>query len=137
MTLKEKSPTLYRRLAESGELDEFVTTRAEEISDAVGTLTMEIAAKNGANKTTDYMEKVGILNMAQSQAREIVLAEMLEFPQDDPETDLEEEGPMDPFYQLYLDICALRREIDDLHQRRLDETYSPSPDETASSQKKT
>jgi hypothetical protein len=81
--LKDKSQTLYRQLAKSGELDGFVTTRAEEISDAVGTLTMEIAAKNGANKTTDYMEKVGILNMAQSQAREIVLAEMLEFPTDD------------------------------------------------------
>jgi hypothetical protein len=40
---------------------------------------------------------------------------MLEFPQDDSETDLEQEGPMDLLYQLYLDISALRREIDDVH----------------------
>jgi hypothetical protein len=134
--LKEKSPTLYRRLAESGELDEFVTTRAEEISDAVVSMTMEQRRKEKWDRLgpVECAEK---LEVASALNREIVLAEMLEFPQDDPETDLEEEGPMDPFYQLHLDICALRREIDNLHERRLDETYSPSPDETASSQKKT
>jgi hypothetical protein len=80
--LKDKNPTLYRRLAESGELNGFVTTRAEEISDAVVSMTMEQRRKEKWDKLGPLVvaEKAQVANALN---REIVLAEMLEFPTDD------------------------------------------------------
>ena len=80
--LKDKSPTLYRRLAASGDLDEFVMTRAEEISDAVGTMTQEQRLKEKWDKLGP-VECAARLQTAASMNREVVLAEMLEFPTDD------------------------------------------------------
>ena len=78
----EPSPTLYRRLAASGDLDEFVMTRAEEISDAVGTMTQEQRLKEKWDKLGP-VECAARLQTAASMNREVVLAEMLEFPTDD------------------------------------------------------
>ena len=80
--LKDKSPTLYRRLAASGELDEFVTTRAEEISDAVVSMTQEQRLKEKWDRLGP-VECAARMQTATSMNREIVLAEMLEFPTDD------------------------------------------------------
>lgn len=80
--LKDKSPTLYRRLATSGELDEFVTTRAEEISDAVVSMTQEDRLRGKWDKLGP-VECAARLATATSMNREVVLAEMLEFPTDD------------------------------------------------------
>jgi hypothetical protein len=81
--LKEKSPALHRQLADSGKLRDFLTDQAEEIDSQIGTLMMELAAKQGANKAKSLPEKAGILKACESMATEIVLAEMLDFPQDE------------------------------------------------------
>lgn len=83
--LKDKAPSLHQQLSEAGTLRKFVTERADEIEEATSDLTMRIASKKGAFREPfpSPMEKVGILNQAQSLARERVFAEMLEFPQDE------------------------------------------------------
>ena len=43
--LKEKNPALFKELASSGELHQFVTERADEIQDEIATLTMELSNK--------------------------------------------------------------------------------------------
>lgn len=83
--LKEKNPALHRQLERSGKLREYVSDLAGEISDQRTTLTMEIASKHGlqAAQKTDPIKAVGIMNMADKLATETVLAEMLDFPQDE------------------------------------------------------
>ena len=80
--LKDKNPALYKSLAASGELNQFVTERADEIQDEIATLTMELSAK-ARKETSDPMEIAQLLKGYDSIAQETVLAEMLEFPQDD------------------------------------------------------
>ena len=46
--LKEKNPALYKELAASGKLNEFVRERADEIRSATVALTMDISAKDRA-----------------------------------------------------------------------------------------
>ena len=46
--LKDKNPALYKELAASGELNQFVMERAGEIRSATVTLTMDISAKDRA-----------------------------------------------------------------------------------------
>lgn len=81
--LKEKNPSLHKELQASGKLSEFVRDRADQIADASMTLTMEIARKNGRDKAKTMEEEAGILKMSQALADEKVLAELLEFPQDE------------------------------------------------------
>ena len=83
--LRHKAPSIYKQLMENGKLSEFLKERADEIREAVATLGREIAVKHGYNEAmkTDPMKAVGIHNMADALAREIVYAEMLEFPQDE------------------------------------------------------
>jgi hypothetical protein len=80
--LKEKNPALFKELSDSGELHQFVTERADEINSEIVTLMMELSAK-ARKATSDPMEVAQILKGYDSMAREIVLAEMLEFSQDD------------------------------------------------------
>lgn len=81
--LKEQNPTLFSSLQHSGKLTEFVQNRADEIASAIVSRQMELAKFNGLTESTPPMERVGILNMAAGLAREEVLSEMLEFPQDE------------------------------------------------------
>ena len=81
LALKDKNPALFKSLAASGELDQIVTERADEINSEIVTLMMELSAK--ARKTAaDPMELAQILKGYDAMAREIVLAQMLEFPQE-------------------------------------------------------
>jgi hypothetical protein len=80
--LKDKSPTLYRRLAESKELDGFVTTRAEEIVSAILSMTQEQRLKEKWDKLGP-VECAELIQVNAALNRAIVLAEMLEFPTDD------------------------------------------------------
>lgn len=80
--LKEKNPALYKELAATGELIPFVQERADEIQDAIVSLTMKLSNK-ARMAASDPMEVAQILKGYESIAREIVLAEMLEFPSDD------------------------------------------------------
>ena len=83
--LKEKNPALCSQMTKAGTLTAFVQDLAEEINDQIVTLGMQIAIKNGLNQVPErpLLEKAGIMNMADKMASEIVLAEMLEFPQDE------------------------------------------------------
>ena len=81
--LKNKAPELLKGLKEDGELNEFVKDRAEEINSLTTSLAHQIAANQGHGKTNDPLEKAGIMNSAIQAAREIVLAEQLEFPPDE------------------------------------------------------
>lgn len=80
--LKEKNPALFKELSASGELHQFVTERADEIDSETVTLMMELSAK-ARKETSDPMEVAQLLKGYEAMATEIVLAEMLEFPQDD------------------------------------------------------
>lgn len=81
--LKDKAPHLHRELTDSGALDEFVKGKAEEISSLTTSLAHRMANQFGYGKTDDPMERARIMNGVLAQAREIVLAEQLEFPQDE------------------------------------------------------
>ena len=83
--LKDKNPALHKQLADSGKLTEFVSNLAEQINEQIVTLAVEIANKNGMSRKPErsLLDKAGILKQAESLATEIVLAEMLDFPQDE------------------------------------------------------
>jgi hypothetical protein len=79
--LKDKNPALFKSLMASGELHPFVTERADEINSAIVTLMMELSAKE-RKTAADPMELAQILKGYDAMARETVLDEMLEFPQE-------------------------------------------------------
>ena len=84
--MKEKAPQLLAQLKESGSLDQYIQTLAEDISSEITTLSLQIAIKHGYNDPDKTLpERVAIHNGAIPLAREIVLAELLDFPQDSPE----------------------------------------------------
>ena len=92
--LKEQNPALHQQMAESGQLRAFLADQAEEINDQIINLATRIAAQHKANEAKSFQEKVGILNSANSMATEIVLAEMLQYPQD--ETSPQSQGETTP-----------------------------------------
>ncbi len=79
---RPKNPALYLELQQAGKLNELIRERADEIRSEISTLTMEMSAKDRA-KTSDPMAVASLLKGHEAAAREIVLAEMLEFPQDE------------------------------------------------------
>lgn len=81
--LKDRSPSLHAELAGSGQLNSFVKERAETISSLTTSLAHRMANQFGYGKTDDPMERARIMNGVLPQAREIVLAEQLEFPPDE------------------------------------------------------
>lgn len=79
--LKLKAPALFQSLTKAGKLNEFVQDLADQISSQVVTLTQTQRIKGGWDKLGP-MECAARMRTASSLNREIVLAEMLEFPQD-------------------------------------------------------
>jgi hypothetical protein len=80
--LKEKAPQLYRSLSASGKLNETAQELADQISSQVVTLTQAQRAK----EKWDQLGPVACaakMKMADSINLELVLAQMLEFPQDE------------------------------------------------------
>ena len=71
--LKDKNPALYKSLAASGELNQFVTERADETDSEIVTLTMELSNK-ARMAAADPMEVSQILKGYESIATETVLA---------------------------------------------------------------
>lgn len=80
--LKDKSPSLHKALSASGELDEFVTERASEISSAINQAMQEARTTQGWDKLNP-IEMERRLNAAKAMYEEQVLADLLEFPTDD------------------------------------------------------
>ena len=83
--LKDKAPALHRQLADQGKLQSFLADQADQINDQISTLAVELSSQQGANKAKSLVEKAGIINTATLQATEIVLAEMLDFPTEEPQ----------------------------------------------------
>lgn len=81
--LKDKAPALHKDLAASGGLRAFVSGRAEEINSLTTSLAHRMANQAGYSKTDNPIERQRIMNGILPQAREIVLAEQLEFQQDE------------------------------------------------------
>ena len=79
--LKNKNPDLHRSLQQKGELNAFAVDLADQISEQVVTLTQAQRIKEGWDKLGP-MECAARMRTASSLNRELVLAEMLEFPQD-------------------------------------------------------
>ena len=80
--LKHKSPALFSSLQHSGKLNEFVQETADEIASQIVSLVHQMRM-HGKWDSLPPMELAQNLKMADATAREIVLAEMLEFPQDE------------------------------------------------------
>ena len=80
--IKEKAPALYRSLAASGQLNEYAQDLADQISSQVVTLTQAQRIKEGWDKLGP-VECAARMRMASSLNREAVLADLLEFPQDE------------------------------------------------------
>ena len=80
--LKAKAPSLHKSLAESGGLTKFVADLAEEINSQVVTLTQQDRAR-GKWDDLGPMECAAKMKMADVLNQETVLAEMLQFPQDE------------------------------------------------------
>lgn len=121
--LKHKAPQLMAELQASGNLEEYVSNLTEEIPLEIGSLSMTIAKKQGYDQESDFAKRVGILNSATQVAREIVLAEMLEFPQEEQDEDIQNddpEMPTDPFYQMQLEIQKELRNLEKIRQENMD-----------------
>jgi hypothetical protein len=79
--IKDKAPALHRQLSARGELNQYATNLAEEISSQVVTLTQAQRVRQGWDKLGP-MQCAANMRMASSLNRELVLAQMLEFPSD-------------------------------------------------------
>lgn len=83
--LKEKAPALFKSLQATGKLNEYVMDLAQQINSEIVSMTME-DHRRGKWGQLEPMERVGRMNQATALNREKVLAEMLEFPQDETST---------------------------------------------------
>ncbi|MBP5996717.1 MAG: TnpV protein [Azonexus sp.] len=118
--LKDKNPALYKSLAASGELNQFVMERADEIDSEIVTLMMELSSE-ARKSAPGPMEVAQLLKGYHSMATEIVLAEMLEFPQDDEIPEPEEPERVDPFYQLMRELREIGNDIAELRESQKDD----------------
>lgn len=80
--LKEKAPDLHKKLSAAGTLREFARDLAAEISSQVVTLTQEQRQRENWDKLGP-MECAARMRAADLSNLEVVLADLLEFPQDE------------------------------------------------------
>jgi hypothetical protein len=86
LALQERSPALFRQLQQAGTLQAFVTERADEINQQIADMAMnspQVRKAWSPDSNLPMMEQAAILNSQTAIARELVLSEMLEFPQDE------------------------------------------------------
>lgn len=77
--LKYKAPSLHKHLKKQGKLEEYAEAPAEEIGAEVSRLSMEMCRREKWDSLCP-VECARRLAMADALKRELVLAEMLEFP---------------------------------------------------------
>lgn len=87
-TWKMLAPTQYAQIPDP---EVWFTTLGEESETSVGELSVQLAGPDPEGET--YLEKVGRLNAARTQAEEIVRAEMLTPQDQDPEDEDEADEP--------------------------------------------
>lgn len=110
-TWKMLAPTQYAQIPDP---EAWFTTLGEEAETSVGELSVQIAGPDPKDET--YLQKVGRLNAARTQAEEIVRAEMLT-PQDQEPTDEDSEDEPSP---ISIDL-EFRREFRALHREAVEE----------------
>lgn len=82
LAIKDKSPSLYASLQSSGKLTEYARDLADQINSEVVSLTQEQRLKQRWDDLGP-MECAAQMKTAASLNQEAVLAELLEFPQDE------------------------------------------------------
>lgn len=97
--LKAKAPALHADLAKSGKLAEFLAETADEISSQVVSMTQAQRIKEKWD-SLGSMECAARIVQADAMNREIVLAQMLEFPQDTTEEDEFPDSPDGEYLRL-------------------------------------
>ena len=80
--LKEKAPALLKSLQEAGKLNDYVSELASQISSETVRLTQEQRRREKWD-ALGPMVCAGRMKMADALNQEIVLADLLEFPQDE------------------------------------------------------
>lgn len=82
--LQDQSPQLRAELAATGMLDEYLTEFAQMLLEAFSA-SYGRASHAAEVQKLPPMEKVGRLNALEKEIEEAMFAELLEFPEDDPE----------------------------------------------------
>ena len=82
LAIKDKAPALHKSLAASGKLNAYAQELADQINQATVDLTMEDHKRNRWDKL-DPMERAAKMNSAKAINREVAMAQVLEFPQDE------------------------------------------------------
>lgn len=80
--IKDKAPQLHQQLQASGKLNSHAQDLAEQINAEVVSMTMQDHKQHRWDKLPP-MERAAKMNAAKAMHRETVLAQMLEFPQDE------------------------------------------------------
>lgn len=112
---KMLAPTQYKLMVNP---EEWFTNLGKEAENAVGDLSVKIAGQDVQGES--YLEKVGRLNAAKTQAEEIVRVEMLT-PQVEDLTE-EEEGEQEPSeMSLHLQFVKEMRELQQQATEEMDQ----------------
>jgi hypothetical protein len=82
LALKDKAPALHRQLAEKGELRAYAADLADQISSQAVDLTQQQRLREKWGKLGP-MECAAKMKMAHELNLEVVMADLLEFPQDE------------------------------------------------------
>lgn len=80
--IKHKAPALHKQLEAKGELNKYARDLAEQIQQEIVDLTMADHKRNRWDKL-EPMERAAKMKTAMSLNQEKVLADMLEFPQEE------------------------------------------------------
>ena len=80
--LKDKAPALYQQLAAKGELDSYLNDLASQVSSETVDLTMQDRQRGQWDKLGP-VECAARMKMASALNNERVMADLLEFPQDE------------------------------------------------------
>lgn len=112
-TWKMLAPSQYELIVNP---EEWFTTLGKEAENAVGDLSVKIAGQDLSEET--YLEKVGRLNAAKTQAEEIVRVEMLT-PQAEELTEDEDQEPSE--MSLHLQFVKEMRELQQQATEEMDQ----------------
>lgn len=93
--LQDQNPQLGAELAATGMLDEYLTEFAQMLVEAFSASYGQASHMAEVQKLPP-MEKVGRLNALEKEIEEVIFAELLEFPEDDPEDDESGEPEVPP-----------------------------------------
>ncbi|WP_367026221.1 hypothetical protein ABZN20_18635 [Methylococcus sp. ANG] len=86
LALKDRNPEMWTALRTAGELDAYLTEFAQMLVEAFR-MSYDRASHTADVQNLPPMEKVGRLNALEKEIEEVVFAELLEFPEDDPENE--------------------------------------------------